>query len=48
MSPSTTSSNGGFIADTACKQTAEAYFPAVQNLIGKLVKSPEFLALVMP
>ena len=21
----------GFIADTACKQTAEAYFPAVQN-----------------
>ena len=27
----------GFIADTACKQTAEAYYPAVQNLIGKLV-----------
>lgn len=40
--------NSGFIADTACKQTAEAYFPAVQNLIGKLVKSPEFLALVTP
>lgn len=40
--------NSGFVADTACKQTAEAFFPAVQNLIGKLVKSPEFLALVTP
>lgn len=38
----------GFVADTACKQTAEAYFPAVQNLIGKLVKSPEFPALIQP
>lgn len=40
--------NSGFVADTACKQTAEAYFPAVQNLIGKLIKSPEFVALVTP
>ena len=40
--------NSGFIADTACKQTAEAYYPAVQNLIGKLVKSQDFLALVTP
>ncbi|MEW6119585.1 MAG: hypothetical protein AB1593_05820 [Pseudomonadota bacterium] len=40
--------NSGFIADTACKQTAEAYYPAVQNLIGKLVKSPEFIGLVTP
>ncbi|MDH4094718.1 MAG: hypothetical protein OEV81_08010 [Betaproteobacteria bacterium] len=38
--------HSGFIADTACKQTAEAYFPAVQNLIGKVVKSAEFAALV--
>lgn len=38
----------GFIADTACKQTAEAYYPAVQNLIGKLVSSPMFQALVTP
>lgn len=37
----------GFIADTACKQTAEAYLPAVQNLIGKLVKSPEFKSLLV-
>lgn len=36
----------GFIADTACKQTAEAYMPAVQNLIGKVVRMPEFKALV--
>ena len=36
----------GFIADTACKQTAEAYMPAVQNLIGKMVRSPEFKSLV--
>ncbi len=36
----------GFIADTACKQTAEAFMPAVQNLVGKVVRSPEFKALV--
>ena len=36
----------GFDALTACRQTAEAYLPAVQNLIGKAVKSPKFKALV--
>lgn len=36
----------GFIADTACKQTAEAYMPTVQNLIGKIVRSPEFKSLL--
>lgn len=40
--------NSGFAADTACKQTAEAYLPAVQNLIGKLIKSPEFKSLLTP
>lgn len=40
--------NSGFIADTACKQTAEAYLPAVQNIIGKLVKMPEFAAMIRP
>lgn len=40
--------NSGFNAITACKQTAEAYLPAVQNLIGKLVKSPDFKGLLMP
>lgn len=38
--------NSGFVADTACKQTAEAYLPAVQNLIGKIVKSADFKLLV--
>lgn len=40
--------HSGFIADTACKQTAEAYLPAVQNLIGKLIGSPGFKSLVVP
>lgn len=40
--------NSGFVADTACKQTAEAYLPAVQNLIGKLVKAAEFRSLLTP
>ncbi len=36
----------GFAAPTACKQTAEAFAPAVQNLVGKFVRSPEFASLV--
>lgn len=36
----------GFIADTACKQTAEAYLPTVQNLIKKIVQMPDFKAMV--
>jgi hypothetical protein len=36
----------GFVADTACKQTAEAFMPTVQNLISKIVRSPEFKKLV--
>ena len=35
-----------FAAVTACKRVADAYFPAVQNLIEKLVKSPGFRDLV--
>ena len=38
--------NSGFVADTACKQTAEAFLPAVQNLISKLVKNPQFKAML--
>lgn len=37
--------NSGFVADTACKQTAEALLPATQNLIGKLIKNPSFKSL---
>lgn len=36
------------IAAIACQRATDAYFPAVQNLIGKLVKSDEFKALVTP
>jgi hypothetical protein len=32
--------------ETACNQTAQALMPAVQNLVGKIVRSNEFLALV--
>jgi hypothetical protein len=35
-----------FVGDTACNQTAQAFMPAVQNLVGKVVNSPEFIALV--
>ncbi|GLH70796.1 hypothetical protein GETHPA_23290 [Geothrix rubra] len=35
----------GYVADTACKQTAEAFQGAVQDLIGKVAKSPDFKAL---
>jgi hypothetical protein len=35
-------------ATNACKRTAEAYVPAVRDILGKLVKSPDFKALVTP
>jgi hypothetical protein len=36
----------GYSATTACKQTAEAFMPAVQDLIAKIVRAPEFRSLV--
>ena len=38
--------DSGFVADTACKQTAEAYMPTIQNLVGKIVGSATFKELV--
>ena len=35
-----------FYGETACNQTAQALMPAVQNLVGKVVRSPEFLTLL--
>ncbi len=35
-----------FFGETACNQTAQALMPAVQNLVGKVVRSPEFVGLV--
>ena len=40
--------NSGFVADIACKQTAEAFLPTVQNLIERLVKSTDFKKLATP
>jgi hypothetical protein len=38
--------NSGFSANEACRNTAEAYSRAVQNLVGKAVKSSTFTALL--
>lgn len=35
-----------FYGETACNQTAQAFMPAVQNLVGKVVRSPEFVVLI--
>lgn len=35
-----------FYGETACNQTAQAFMPAIQNLVGKIVRSPDFIALV--
>lgn len=36
----------GFDAGTACKQTADAFMPAVQNLVLTIVSSPGFQKLI--
>ena len=33
---------GLFVANDACRNTADAFVRAVQNLIGKVVRSPAF------
>lgn len=38
--------DSGFSAPEACRNTAEAYSRAVQNLVGKAVKTPGFAQLV--
>ena len=38
--------SSGFAANEACRNTAEAYSRAVQNLVGKAVRSPTFAELV--
>jgi hypothetical protein len=37
--------SGSFVADKACQEVAQAFGPAVQQLIGELVRKPEFRAL---
>ena len=36
----------GFNATTACNNTANAIMPAVQNLVGKAIRSPQFAGLL--
>lgn len=38
--------NSGFVATEACRQTADAFARAVQDLVSKAVKDPAFPALV--
>jgi len=38
--------DSGFIANEACRQTADAFSRAVQNLIGKAVRQPTFASLL--
>jgi hypothetical protein len=38
----------GYDAVTACKNTSDALMPAVQNLVGKIYRSPQFESLVKP
>lgn len=38
--------NSGFVANDACRNTAEAYSRAVQNLVGKAVQSAGFADLL--
>lgn len=35
-----------YYGETACNQTAQALMPAVQNIVGKIVRSTEFSSLV--
>ena len=35
-----------FYGETACNQTAQALMPAVQNLVGKIVSSPDFVPFI--
>ena len=38
----------GWVAVSACTNAANAFMPAVQGLIGAIIKDPEFRALVAP
>ena len=37
-----------YYGETACNQTAQALMPAVQNLVGQIVRSTEFGSLITP
>jgi hypothetical protein len=35
-----------WVGEIACNQAAQALMPAVQNLVGKVVRSPDFIVLI--
>ncbi len=40
--------SGGFIAEHACQQTAQAFTPAVQKLVEDIVRNPKFKQVANP
>jgi hypothetical protein len=38
--------SSGFAAPEACRNTADAFSRAIQNLVGKTVRNPEFASLI--
>jgi hypothetical protein len=38
--------SGNFVGEVACNQTAQALMPAVQDLIAKIIRHPDFAALL--
>jgi len=38
--------SSSYYGETACNQTAQALMPAVQNLVGKIVRSDRFISLI--
>jgi len=42
---STMNFSGSFVADKACQEVAQAFGPAVQQLIREVIKNPQFKKL---
>lgn len=42
----TYSFSSSYFGETACNQTAQALMPAVQNLVGRIIRNPAFPALI--
>ena len=37
-----------WVGETACNQTAHALMPAIQNVVGKIIRDPKFPELLRP
>ncbi len=40
--------SGSFVADKACQEVAQAFAPAVQQLVGDVVRNPQFRQIANP